>query len=88
MSSLWRDQFAAELIYFSNGVLTGARPEPCGQAGLADVQIIEALYESAKQGRAVSVNPPIKPMRPSLEQEVSRPAVTLPELVNTQSPSL
>jgi glucose-fructose oxidoreductase len=83
-----RDQFAAELIYFSNSVLSGQRPEPCGHEGLADVRIIEALYDAAEHGRPVPLRPVEKDARPSLEQEVQRPPVKLPELVHTDSPSL
>lgn len=43
-----RDQFAAEIIYFSKCILTNKQPEPSGLEGQADVRIIEAIYESAK----------------------------------------
>ena len=36
------DQFAPELIHFSDCVLKGKRPEPDGEEGMADVRIIEA----------------------------------------------
>ena len=39
-----RDQFAAELIYFSDCVLKNRKPEPSGEEGLIDVSIIHALY--------------------------------------------
>jgi len=45
-----RDQFAAEIIYFSNCILNASAIEPSGWEGLADVRIVEALYESVKTG--------------------------------------
>ncbi|HWN19084.1 MAG TPA: Gfo/Idh/MocA family oxidoreductase, partial [Gemmatimonadales bacterium] len=42
-----RDQFAPELISFSECILTGAAPEPSGWEGFADVRVIRALYRSA-----------------------------------------
>ncbi len=44
------DQFAAEIIYFSDCVLNNKEPEPSGEEGLADVRIIRAIYESAQTG--------------------------------------
>lgn len=82
-----RDQFAPEIVSFSECILTGAAPEPSGREGLADVRVIRALYRSADTGQPVSLEPFIKEDRPSLDQELRRPAVTMPELVNTESPS-
>ena len=39
-----RDQFAAELVYFSDCILQDKEPEPSGVEGLADVRIMEASY--------------------------------------------
>jgi predicted dehydrogenase len=77
-----RDQFASELSYFSDCILEGKRPQPSGEEGLADVQIIEALLESAESRRPlpISVSPP--PSRPTLEQSIRKPAATgVPKLV-------
>lgn len=38
------DQFAAEIVYFSDCVLTGKEPEPSGEEGLADIGIVRAIY--------------------------------------------
>ena len=48
-----RDQFAAELAYFSKCVATGREPEPSGQEGLTDVQIVNAMGKSIRSGRWV-----------------------------------
>ena len=82
-----RDQFAPELISFSECILTGAAPEPSGWEGLADVRVIRALYRSADSGQPVSLPPFSKGDRPSLDQEIRRPPVRKPELVNSESPS-
>jgi glucose-fructose oxidoreductase len=82
-----RDQFAPELISFSESILNGNAPEPSGWEGLADVRIIRALYRSADTGQPVTLEPFSKDDRPSLEQELRRPPVSKPELVNTESPS-
>ncbi|MBA3445866.1 MAG: Gfo/Idh/MocA family oxidoreductase [Gemmatimonadales bacterium] len=82
-----RDQFAPELMSFSECILTGAAPEPSGWEGLADVRVIRALYRSADSGQPVSLEPFTRQDRPTLEQELRRPAVTKPQLVNTESPT-
>lgn len=82
-----RDQFAPELVSFSECILTGAAPEPSGLEGLADVRVIRALYRSADTGQPVILEPFSKEDRPSLDQELRRPPVKKPELVNTESPS-
>jgi predicted dehydrogenase len=82
-----RDQFAPELVSFSECILTGASPEPSGWEGLADVRVIRALYRSADTGRPVTLEPFEKEDRPSLDQEITRPPVRKPELVNTEAPS-
>jgi hypothetical protein len=54
---------------------------------LADVRVIRALYRSAEGGRPVLLEPYIKRQRPGMEQEITRPAVDKPELINVQSAS-
>jgi glucose-fructose oxidoreductase len=83
-----RDQFAAELIYFSGCVLDGSEPEPSGEEGLQDVRIVTALYESAEIGRAVQL-PPYEPLRrPDVRQDIRRPPVDKPETVRAPEPHL
>ena len=82
-----RDQFAPELIYFSDCILTNRTPEPSGYEGLADVRIIQAILESAEKNRPVRVKQTEIKRRPSLEQEMAKPAVTKPpQLVRAESP--
>ena len=82
-----RDQFAPELISFSDCILNGNAPEPSGWEGLADVRVIRALYRSADTGQPVTLEPFTREDRPSLEQELRRPPVSQPDLVNTEAPS-
>jgi len=82
-----RDQFAPELLYFSDCILKDRTPEPSGEEGLQDVRIVQALYESAETGKAVSI-PPFKPAkRPTGRQRIVRPGVRKPKLVKVQSAS-
>lgn len=81
-----RDQFAAELDYFSRCIRRKKLPEPSGQEGLADVKIIEALLRSALTGRPVALE--IETDRlPTRDQEYAFKATEKPALVNTESPT-
>jgi glucose-fructose oxidoreductase len=82
-----RDQVAPELIYFSRCVLEDREPEPSGREGLADLRVIQALYESIKTGRPVTLPPFEKRVRPTIEQEDHEPASKEPDLVNAEQPS-
>jgi predicted dehydrogenase len=82
-----RDQFAPELEYFSDCILSNKTPEPGGDEGLCDIRIIEAILESAKTRKPLSLEPIQKSRRPEPEQEIEKPAVDEPELVHAESPS-
>lgn len=82
-----RDQFAAELIYFSDCILRDREPEPSGWEGLADVRIVRAIYESARTGRAVELAELPAKKKPTMRQEIHRPAHGKPQTVNAESPS-
>ena len=82
-----RDQFAPELVHFSECIRRDRTPEPSGEEGLADVRIVQALYESATSGRAVALRPFEKTRRPTGRQRITRPGVRKPALVKVQSAS-
>jgi len=82
-----RDQFAAQLVYFSDCVLRGKEPEPSGLEGLADVRIVEAIYESARTKKAVHIPEPPGKKRPTLSQEIHRPAHGKPQVIQAKPPS-
>jgi glucose-fructose oxidoreductase len=69
------DQFAPELLYFSNCVLKNKEPEPSGEEGLADVRIIEGMLQSISTGRTVRLEMRQRKQRPTLQQEIRSPAV-------------
>ena len=82
-----RDQFAAELLHFSDCILRDREPGPSGAEGLADVRIIRALLRSARSGRPVRLPPFNRTRRPRMEQEIERPPVRKPRLIRAESPS-
>lgn len=80
------DQFAPELVHFSECILTGKTPEPDGQEGWADVRIIDAIYRSVKTGRAVTVTA-VKPQkRVQSSQAMHFPPVKKPAIVQSKAP--
>jgi predicted dehydrogenase len=80
------DQFAPELVHFAKCVRANRRPEPSGIEGLIDVAIIEAIHRSLASGGWAVVEAPEKRRRPSLRQEIRRPAVPRePKLVQAES---
>jgi len=82
-----RDQFAAELLYFSDCILNDREPEPSGEEGMQDVRIIEALYASARSGKVIPIRPFTKRHRPTGQQRITRPGVRKPALIKVQSAS-
>jgi predicted dehydrogenase len=82
-----RDQFAAELIYFSDCILKDKEPEPSGVEGLIDVQIVQAIHRSAQTSKPVKLPSLSKQKRPSLKQEIKRPPIRKPNVLHVKSPS-
>jgi len=84
-----RDQFAPELLYFSDCILNRRTPEPSGREGLADLRIIDALQKSVSRRSWIRIGDfPEKRRRPTLVQEIHRPPVRKRELVHTKPPHL
>ena len=80
-----RDEVGPEIIYFSDCILNDLEPEPDGNKGLIDMQIIEAILESASQnGRPVQLPKLEKRRRPTEEQDIKRPPVNEPDLVKAE----
>lgn len=75
------DQFAPELLYFSDCILHHSEPEPSGEEGIADVRVIEALNRSIETGRWMLPGLPQRRRRPTLRQEIRRPGIESPPLV-------
>jgi predicted dehydrogenase len=83
-----RDQFAPELVTFSNCILEGREPEPSGEEGLADVRIVRAIFRSGETGKAVRLTPFSRSQRPSLAQEMHKPPVEHISTIHAPSPSI
>src|SRR5690349_1773002 len=81
-----RDQFAPELLYFSDCLLQNRDPEPSAEEGLADVRVIRALYRSIEAGSPVELGPYERRERPSLEQEIRRPPIEKPSVIHARAP--
>jgi glucose-fructose oxidoreductase len=85
-SFLKSDQFAPELVHFAKAVRAKGSPEPTGKEGLIDVAIIEAIHRSLESGRWQKIDAPQRQRRPSMTQELRRPAVPRePSLVRVES---
>jgi predicted dehydrogenase len=82
-----RDQFAPELLYFSDCIIKDRSPEPSGEEGLQDVRIVEALYESSRIGKPVKIRLFRKQQRPTGRQQITRPGIRKPSLIKVQSAS-
>jgi predicted dehydrogenase len=83
-----RDQFAPEILHFSDAILNDRQPEPSGEEGACDVRVVEAILESMKTGRTVELAPYQRLSRPSLGQERHKPAIDKPDPINAPSPSI
>jgi len=82
------DQFASELLYFSDCIRHNREPEPSGNEGLTDVRIIEGMQRSISSGRGISLSIPQRKRRPTLRQEIRRLAVPRePKLVGVVAAS-
>jgi glucose-fructose oxidoreductase len=50
-----QSQFAAEMDHFSQSVMGNRDPKTPGEEGLRDIRIMQAIYQSAREGRPVSM---------------------------------
>jgi predicted dehydrogenase len=82
-----RDQFAPELIHFSQCILEDREPVPSGEEGLADVLVLEALAFSATIGRAVKLAPGHRPKRLTMDLELRKPPVGKVKTVHAPPPT-
>jgi glucose-fructose oxidoreductase len=80
------DQFAPELVYFSDCILRNREPEPSGEEGLADVRVIHAALQSLDTGRWIELDLPQRARRPTLQQQLRRPGIQPPPLVHASPP--
>lgn len=80
------DQFAAELVYFSDCIQNDTVPEPDGEEGLADVRVVDALERSLRSGKPIRL--PKLSHQPGMNssQRILRPPVSKPRTIHTQEP--
>ena len=52
------DELALEIDALADCVRSGREPEPNGVAGMRDVAVMEAIYQSAREGRTVPITMP------------------------------
>ena len=64
-----KDQFALEMDHMALCVQKNLQPHTPGEEGLHDQRILDALYESARTGKAVKIAPPPAPTRGPDPQE-------------------
>lgn len=83
-----RDQFAPELVHFSDCILHGRGPATPAEEGICDLRVVEAILESGNTGRVVQLEPRRHAHHPTPEQEMRKPPARKPELVHAQAPSL
>lgn len=83
-----RDQFAPQLIHFSDCILNDRQPKPSAAEALADLRIIDAIVKSAANGRVIVLEPTRHAYHPKPEQEIHKRAVSQPKTINAPSPSL
>jgi glucose-fructose oxidoreductase len=82
-----RDQFAPQLLYFSDCILKNRQPEPSGEEGMQDVRIVQALYKSARAGKPIPLPPGPRDAHPTTRQRITRPGIRKPPLIKVQSAS-
>lgn len=80
------DQFAAELLYFSDCIRQGREPEPSGAEGAWEVRIVDALYESARRHETIALRRFEGEPTPSTDQAIAQPPVSPPDLVHAEEP--
>jgi predicted dehydrogenase len=84
-----RDQFAPELVYFSDCIQNDTSPEPSAEEGIRDIRVVEAILRSIRTGGVVELAPlPRRETTPSLVQGMRKPALDKPETVKAPGPSV
>lgn len=83
------DQFASELLYFSNCIQSNKDPEPSITEGLNDLHVIDAIQTSIRHsGRLTPVRAMKKSARPTMRQRIVRPGIPKPpEAIHAPNPS-
>lgn len=82
------DQFAPEIVYFSECILSNKNPEPSLWEGWADMRVILALQQSIREERPVRLDMAnVKHLRPNSDMQMYYPGVSEPKVIHAKSPS-
>ncbi len=82
-----RDQFAPELLHFSECILENKEPVPNGYEGANDVKVLDAIRESAETGALVQIKSLFLTSKPDGDLVVEKAGVKKPKLVQAESGS-
>ncbi len=80
------DHFGGALRYFSDCILNGTDPEPDGEEGYADVQVLEGIIRAMEAGMPQTLSPVSRSKRIDIGQVQKLSARGSPELMNTSYP--
>jgi predicted dehydrogenase len=83
-----RDQFAPEIIHFSDCILDDEEPSPSAEEGIADVRVLEAIVASAKHGQAVGLEPMRRRRYPGIHLHRVVPPVEKLETFHAPPPTI
>jgi len=64
------NQFATEMDHFSDCVINNKKPFTTGEEGLQDHIIMEAIYQSAREGKPVKISAPTTSTWKGAEPEI------------------
>ena len=81
------DHFGGEMKYFSNCILKGEDPEPDGEEGLLDVQVVEAIANALRTGTTQKLEPLRRSKRIDLQQVEKLSPAKAPEPLGAESPA-
>lgn len=84
-----RDQFGPQLYYFATCIQANQHPEPDGFEGLADVRVVQAIYQSARTRKPVAIEPDGMGAHQKLsaDQAIRRPSLPKPDEVHASGPT-
>jgi predicted dehydrogenase len=80
------DQFAPEIVHFSDAILVGYEPEPSGEEGLCDLRVVEGIRASARTGHLVRLPRRVHPAGPGIQLLTKKPPVDKVEAIRARPP--
>jgi predicted dehydrogenase len=71
---LWENGYPQELEHFLTCFREGRTPEESGEDGVRVLEILEAAYRSAREGRTVALDEALPPVERAVDHWLGRPA--------------